>query len=105
MECQRMLEKAFQEQHVVPAFKRNGFSLIYHVWRSDHSPAGFPDVLAVNPERGLLDVVELKRMIGKTTPEQDAWLDGFSRVERVRVHGVWRPSDIERLDDLLAVRG
>jgi hypothetical protein len=51
--------------------------------------AGFPDLLLVRGDRVL--AAELKSELGKTTPEQDAWLAalGQAGVESC----VWRPSD------------
>jgi len=51
---------------------------------------GFPDLLVVTPTRILYR--ELKRELGKLSPEQEAWRD------RIRRAGgdwdVWRPSDL-----------
>lgn len=74
----------------------------YHTHRSQHSPAGFPDLTLV--KAGRLIFAELKTERGKTTPEQDAWLADLRTVELetydtdpldavVRVY-VWRPSDL-----------
>jgi len=101
IEAKRMLEKTFQERYVVPAFERAGYRFIYHTYRSDRSPAGFPDIVAINLERGLLDVVELKREVGTVTDKQTEWLEAFRSVSLVRVHGVWRPSQIDDLDAML----
>ncbi len=50
--------------------------------------AGFPDLILVRGGRVL--AVELKSELGKTSPEQDAWLAAFAQagVES----SVWRPS-------------
>jgi hypothetical protein len=39
--------------------------------------AGFPDIIAVHPERHQLLVLECKSATGRTTPLQDAWLDAL----------------------------
>lgn len=74
----------------------------YHTHRSQHSPAGFPDLTLVRG--GRLIFAELKTERGKTTDEQDAWLEDLGAVEletydtdpleaAVRVF-LWRPSDL-----------
>lgn len=78
----------------------------YHTHRSQHSPAGFPDLTLVRG--GVLVFAELKTERGKTTPEQDAWLEDLGLVADraaaqdptgvpvpliVDVH-LWRPSDL-----------
>ena len=91
----------------------------YHTHRSQHSPAGFPDLTRV--KAGRLIFAELKTERGKTSPEQDAWLADLEAVELlgrdhalgrsvtivtkpvleplVRVY-VWRPADL--LDGTIA---
>lgn len=98
--AKRMLEKTFQERYVVPSFQRAGF-IVYHTYDSRRSQCGFPDIVALNPERGLLDVVELKREGRNVTAKQQEWLDAFRATSMVRVHGVWRPSQIDQLDEML----
>lgn len=79
----------------------------YHTHRSQHSPAGFPDLVLVR--RGYLKFAELKRQSSKAmpTPEQQAWLRDLAEV-RDLVDGytsaagvtgtigvyVWRPYDL-----------
>lgn len=94
-----MPEKQFQEKHVVPALRRHGFTHIFHVHDSRHSPAGFPDILAIRGHE--LHVVELKREGKEATVEQQSWLYAFRQVAGIVVHGVWRPSMIGRLDEVL----
>lgn len=101
MIAKEMPEKVFQDRYVIPAYERHGFTRLYHTRRSDRSPAGFPDIVTINPERGLLDIVELKSMRGRATSEQEAWLAAFQNVRMVRVHGIWRPDGIDRLDELI----
>lgn len=50
----------------------------YHTHRSQHSPAGWPDLALVR--RGRLILAELKTERGKVTPEQAAWIDDLERV-------------------------
>lgn len=74
----------------------------YHTHRSQHSPAGFPDLCLVR--RGRLVFAELKTELGKTSPDQDVWLASLAAVAAetwdtdpleavVRVY-VWRPADL-----------
>jgi hypothetical protein len=70
------------------------------------SPKGFPDLVLVRPPR--LIFAELKSEIGKTTPEQDQWLEDLRTVrheqrlsdEAIEVY-LWRPTDIERIAEIL----
>lgn len=70
---------------------RNLGWIVYHAWRSDHSEAGFPDLVCIRrmPDRVL--VAELKREGMDPTPAQRTWLGYF---EAVGVPAfVWRPGD------------
>lgn len=60
---------------------------------------GVPDYIAVRPPR--LIFAELKDEVKPTTPEQDVWLELLSRVgENVEVY-LWRPSEIEEVEEIL----
>lgn len=59
--------------------------------------AGFPDLVAVRGARILY--IELKKEIGKTTPEQDVW-HWKLREAGAEVY-VWRPSDSTRVAEVL----
>lgn len=71
---------------------------LFHAWRSDHSPAGFPDICAVRGPR--LIFAELKTMKGRVTPEQRAWLDDLEKVPGVEVF-VWKPRDLDEIEAIL----
>jgi len=71
----------------------------YHTYRSRRSPAGFPDLVLVKPPRVLF--VELKSDDGRTTREQDAWLDDLSRCPGIERY-LWKPQDLERAAAILA---
>ena len=60
---------------------------------------GFPDLVAVHPERRLLIFIENKRETEHPTPEQDAWGDWLAAVPGVRCW-VLRPSDADDLDQV-----
>ena len=46
--------------------------LRYHTWNSQHSTAGFPDLVLVRPPRILF--IELKSETGKLSPAQANWI-------------------------------
>lgn len=64
--------------------------LRYHTYRSDRSPAGFPDEVIVGPS-GLL-FRELKRQTTQPTAAQWQWLETLAAAGSDV--GVWRPSDV-----------
>jgi hypothetical protein len=57
---------------------------------------GFPDLVLVR--RGQILFRELKMPNGKTTPEQEGWLNQLAGK-------VWRPADWDKIIDTLAGRG
>ena len=63
--------------------------LCYHTRDSRGSHHGWPDWVLSGP-RGVL-FRELKRQGGRTTPEQDDWLDSLAG--NGLDAGIWRPSD------------
>ncbi len=79
-----------------------GALLYYHTHRSQHSPAGFPDVVILSLIHGTRLVAELKRerKSAKPTDPQIEWLDAF-QICGDPVY-LWRPrhllsGEIERL--------
>ena len=91
-----MTEKALQER-----VRQLCLSLgwrYYHTHRAQHSPAGFPDVVAMSATRGRLIFAELKTERGKPTGDQNAWLGDLAylgsleELSRLEVY-LWRPSD------------
>lgn len=118
-EYRRAAARAMTEAQLLDAVlgtpRRPGIALAlgwrgYHTHRSQHSPAGFPDLCLVKPDVGLV-FAELKTERGKTTEDQDAWLEDLGAIEHeervdlasrdldqfvdpvVRVY-LWRPSDL-----------
>ena len=97
-----LTERQFQ-QAVVSLARVTGWKQ-YHTFRSDHSPAGFLDLVLVKD--GRIIFAELKRQGGKVTPEQMAWLDELRKVElaatgcAVLVY-LWRPSDWGQIEAVL----
>jgi hypothetical protein len=65
--------------------------LYYHTHRSQHSPAGFPDTIAIRGER--LVAAELKREGQEPTPAQRQWLEAFEWVRAIETY-VWHPEDL-----------
>lgn len=59
--------------------------------------AGFPDLLLLRHNRRIM--AELKAAKGKTTPEQEAWLES-ARAAGFEVH-IWRPADIDEIERVL----
>ena len=82
-----LTEKVFQG-HVKQLALICGFR-VYHTHDSRRSDAGFPDLVMIR--RGRLIVAELKREKGKTTPDQEAWIEAFRETGAETY--VWRPAD------------
>lgn len=72
----------------------------YHTFRSQRSPAGWPDWAFFKKNRFLL--VELKAETGVLTPKQETVL-GQLRDSGVEVY-VWRPSDLQQVATVLSRR-
>jgi len=70
----------------------------YHTYRSDRSPAGFPDLVLIRAER--LVFAELKSADGQLTHMQQAWLDSLQRIKGIEVY-LWRPADLEEIEEIL----
>jgi hypothetical protein len=109
-----VLERGFQDA-VVDLARLNGWrtahfrpALTQKGWRTPVAAdgAGFPDLILARGPR--LVVAELKRESGKTSGEQDQWLDAFAAVAAmnplVEVH-VWRPSDWDTIAATLSRSG
>lgn len=85
-----------QVENIARQFGWEGF----HTYRSEKSPAGFPDWTFWRP--GELIFVELKTMIGKLSPRQEEVITGM-RGGGGRVY-VWRPDDLEEVASVLSGR-
>lgn len=92
----RVTERSLQAQ-VVELAALTGWRA-YWTWRSFHSPKGFPDMCLVRPPRLLF--IELKSERGRTTPDQDTWLDQLGRVPCAEVY-TFRPSDWDEIVEVL----
>lgn len=64
----------------------------YHTHDSRRSPAGFPDLVLVNPARRRVMYRELKAERGRVSTMQQDWLGMLSACGVDA--GVWRPSDL-----------
>jgi hypothetical protein len=62
--------------------------------------AGFPDLVLVKGHHTIF--VELKSAIGRTSPQQDAWIAALREAGQ-EVH-IWRPRDINTIKDRLSER-
>lgn len=94
--AENVLERDLQENVRVLANMRGW--LYYHTHRSRHSPAGFPDVIAIKEDVGAIVVAECKRQKAKPTPEQQRWLQAFTRcgIEgRLWTPSMWNSGEIE----------
>lgn len=65
---------------------------MHWTWRSDRSPAGWPDLVLAHPDRGVLLFRELKREHTGPTARQRDWLDALTACGQDA--GVWRPTDL-----------
>jgi hypothetical protein len=89
-------EKQFMGQ-VVQLARLMGW-MVYHTHISIHSQAGFPDLTFVRGDR--LIFAELKRESGRTTPEQEHWLDALRQAGQEAY--LWMPSDWSAIEATLA---
>ena len=71
----------------------------YHTYRSERSPAGFPDEVLV---RDRVIFVELKRESGKVSLAQAEWILAL-RAAGAEAY-VWRPSDLDEVGRVLTSR-
>ena len=80
--------------HTRPALTRAG------EWRTPiQGDAGFPDLVLCRPPRLIL--AELKRVGGKPTAEQQAWLEALQACAGVECY-LWTPADWETVVRMLA---
>lgn len=98
MTARRTLDRSMTEAQLQAAVIACAKALrwrVYHTYDSRRSERGFPDLVMLR--HGKLLVVELKSAFGRTSRDQDAWLDAFkwfaeSAPESVGVYQ-WRPID------------
>jgi hypothetical protein len=91
--ARRILAAAMPERTLQENVRRMALAFrwrYFHVHRSQHSPAGFPDVIAVRD--GVLLAFELKRQDKEPAPDQAAWLADLAAVPGVTA-GLWKPMD------------
>ena len=92
-----MTEKAFQTAVLRLAALYRWRS--YHTRDSRKSAAGFPDLVLVHPQRGIV-YAELKSDSGKLRPEQEEWIELLTAAG-ARVF-VWRPDDFPAIASILS---
>ncbi len=91
-------EKEFQAI-VLTLARREGWRT-YHTHDSRKSAAGFPDIVAVHPTRGLW-FAELKSADGRATDDQSRWLVDLMLVTNPPVVGLYRPADWPEIERIL----
>ena len=74
---------------------------LYHTWRSNHSEAGFPDLVLAKD--GRLIFAELKRDDKGPDLNQQEWLSELGQVSAVEVY-LWRPRDWDAIERTLRSR-
>jgi hypothetical protein len=95
----RLTERRFADQ-VVTYARLMGWR-IYRTWRSDHSPAGFPDLVLCRARHPQPRVVfaELKAQRTPVTDDQRAWIDELRACGQEAY--IWRPSQWEEIEKVL----
>lgn len=91
-ETARSMSERDLQTRIIRMARETGW-LCYHTWNSQHSAAGFPDLLMVRGDQ--IIAAELKRedeRKGKVSEHQRAWLDALEAAGVYAV--VWRPSHL-----------
>ncbi len=78
---------------VVDAADLGGW-LVYHTHDSRRSRPGFPDLVMVRGDE--LIMVELKSAKGRIRPDQQAWIDALSKIDKLTV-AIVRPAEADWL--------
>ena len=91
-----MSEREFADQ-VVQLAVVFGWT-VWRTWRSDHSPAGEPDLRMCRPPRYI--AAELKTERGKLTPFQEQALELLRQCPGIEVF-LWRPSQLDEIAEVL----
>jgi len=92
------LSEAQWQSQVIQLAKLRGWAY-YHTVDSRKSNRGFPDLVLV---RERVIYAELKTQNGRVRPEQKDWKD-LLELAGQEVY-LWRPSDVEQVDLVLAIR-
>lgn len=96
MDALAIKEKDFQ-QTVIQLATYEGW-LVYHVYDSRRSAAGFPDLVLVR--HGQVIYAELKTMRGRLSPAQITWRDALLAGDNTWY--LWRPADWDAIRAILA---
>ena len=67
----------------------------YHTFNSRKSDTGFPDLVLIHADRGRIVYAEIKSDTGKTSHEQDEWLEMLARCDQ-EVY-IWYPRHLEEI--------
>ena len=96
-------EKQFRQQ-IIDLMKIFGWKY-YFTWSSIHSPAGFPDMVAIrdkgNGTPPRLVFAELKVKGNQPTSAQQEWLDLLGQIAQVESH-LWRETDWSEIMEVLS---
>lgn len=110
MTNQRAITEAEFQDNIALAARTLGWRVVHYGaarttkgWRTParYDSKGFPDLLLIHPDRGVL-AVEVKSATGRVADEQTDWLRYLNRAG-VRAWVV-RPDDLQELVDYLAGR-
>lgn len=78
----------------------------YCIWNSQHSPAGWPDLVLLREEGDMgavrMIIMELKREGKRLSPKQVFTLELLKGVPGIEVHGPVYPSQIEEVIEWLS---
>jgi hypothetical protein len=98
MTSPRLSERGFQRLVCDLAFVL-GWTRVYHTYRSDRSPKGFPDLVLVSPRRRRVVFAELKATGGRVTADQLEWLDDLKAAGAEAY--LWFPADWDAIKTTL----
>ena len=93
---ERMVESQFQDT-IVQMAGLLGW-MVFHDNDSRRNVAGFPDLVMVHPDRGVV-WMECKTLAGRVRPEQRVWID--SLVAAGQRAYIVRPNDMDAIESLL----
>lgn len=76
----------------------------FHAWDMTLNEPGFPDLVLLHPERHLVAFWELKSKVGKSTVDQEVWIQELQKVHGQIDSRFLRPSDWEFINMYLTGR-
>ena len=93
----RSIPEAEFMQNIIDQATLRGW-LVFHAYDSRRSRRGFPDLCLVRGDVALF--LECKTEDGRTTKEQEQWIERLGHVKRVRA-GFFRPTDLNEISMIL----